>query len=186
MRWKTTVVLLLATVGIGAYIALYEIKQPTPEQRPRVAKRVARIPSDTVIRMTIESPQATLTLTREGTVWHFDPEGFRADPQRISRILAYTESLFANRILSDSAEQPLEPSMFGLDPAVGRLTLLTDEGETTLHFGEATAVAGYRYLQRADRPEVFIIATGLFDAINQPLETFRAQEEDAGDESDQP
>ena len=175
MRWKTTLVLLAVTIGLGAYISLYELKQQDPKERRERAKRVVAIPPETVTGLTMDTPRGHVRLVREGTLWRLVPEGLRADPDRISQVLRETAWLIADRVLTVSPTQPLERAAFGLDPAVGRLTLVTDEASTTLLVGEETAVAGSRYVQVDGRPEIFVVPERVFEAIHQPAETFHDQ-----------
>ena len=160
-------------VGIGTYISLYELRQPAPERRDRLARRIVSIPAETVTELVIENPEASLTLGREGTDWRLHPRGIRADAGLVRELLGYTDALTAERVLSAADHEPLDRSAYGLDPPVARLRLVTDEGSTTLLFGETTAVENNRYVQRTDRPEVFVVSSRLFDRINQDAEAFR-------------
>jgi hypothetical protein len=173
MRWKTTVVLLIATIGIGAYLSLYEIRQPPPEDRARLAQQVVRLTADEVTQLVLDLPNVKVTLSREGTTWRLAPQQLRADPALTSKLLGALDPLIAERILSGSAEQPLNPNSYGLDPAVGWMSVVSPAGPTTLLFGETTPVAGNRYVQVKGRPEIFVVSAGLFDDANQALEQFR-------------
>ncbi|MBI3330516.1 MAG: DUF4340 domain-containing protein [Candidatus Omnitrophica bacterium] len=173
MRWKTTVLLLVLTVGVGAYVSLYELKQPTPEERERRSRQVISIAPASVSRLEIALPQAGVSVVRDGTTWRMSPAQVRADPERIERILRDVNPLMAERVLSGTPEAPLDPSAFGLSPPVGRISLHADGAPTSLLLGETTAVHGNRYLQVEGRPEVFVVPPALFEDANQPTETFR-------------
>ena len=172
-RWKTTALLLLVTVGVGAYISLYELKQPAPEEREQLAKEIVSLPRESVTQLVLELPAVKATLTHDGTAWRLAPGGVRAHEELINGILRHTNPLRAERALTASAEQPLDPKAFGLDPPAGRITFLSRGVPTTLLIGETTAVHGNRYLQVTGRPEVFVVPGGVFDDANQPLESFR-------------
>jgi hypothetical protein len=58
MPWKTTLALLVATFGVGAYITLYEIKQPPPEERQALARQVLDLAPEAVTQVLIERPAA--------------------------------------------------------------------------------------------------------------------------------
>ena len=173
MKWKTTVVLLLAVVGLGAYVSLYDLRQPTPKQRERRSKIVVSLPRESVNQLELELPDVTITLTYDGTVWRRSPDGARAYEEQINGILRHTNRLRASRVLTGSDDHPLTPSDFGLDPPVGRITLRTEEGSTTLLVGDTVPTRTSRYLQVAGRPELFIVRPALFDDANQPADTFR-------------
>ncbi len=173
MRWKTTLVLLVITVGAGAYVSLYELKQPTPDEREWRSRQVLALAPASVTRLELAMPQAAVTLTREGAAWRLAPAQVRADLDLVERLLRGVNPLMAERVLTASAEQPLDLKAFGLDPPAGRLTVHAGGEPTVLLLGETTAVNDNRYLQVAGRPEVFVVPPALFDDANQPVEAFR-------------
>ncbi len=173
MRWKTTLILLTATIGIGAYISLYEIRQPSPEEREHRAKRVLAVDPSTVTALTLDLPQAKVALTRNGDVWTLAPKGLRADTELIDRIMSSLSPLESERVLSPSSDHPIDPKAYGLEPPVGTLSLTANGISTTLFFGETTAVQNNRYLKVASRPEIFVISSELFETANVPTQTFR-------------
>ncbi len=173
MRWKTTVVLLIVTVGIGAYLSLYEIRQPSPEEQTQRSKHLVDIAADTVTQLVLDLPKAKVTLTRQGSEWRMNPGNFRADDGILNRILSELAPLSAERTLTNSREHALDAKAFGLAPAVGWLTVVSHETPTTILIGESTPVQGNRYVKISGRPNIAIISSSLFDTANQPLEAFR-------------
>ena len=69
MKWKTTLALLVLTVGVGAYVSLYELKQPLPEERQRLAARILHVLPDEVTSLAVELPHAKVTLNKDGETW---------------------------------------------------------------------------------------------------------------------
>jgi hypothetical protein len=173
MQWKTTIALFLVTVGIGAYIALYEIKQPLPGERERLSRQVADIPPESVRQLTIDFPVTKITLDRSAHGWQVSPPGARADADRIERLLLYFSPLSAERFLTGSAQQPLDLKTYGLDPAVGTLTVTSADQATTLLFGSPTPIQQNRYAMARGRPEVAIVPDDVFVESNQTPEKFR-------------
>ena len=173
MKWKTTLLLLTITIGIGTYISRYEIRQPTPEEQARRLQRVLDIPPDTVTHLQLRLPSATLTFARADATWTLAPHGVRADATRIAQLLSQLEPLEAIRVLSGSANKPLELKSYGLDPAVGEITCTARGTPTMLLIGSATPMHKNRYAKLANRPEIFVIDASVFDTANQPVDTFR-------------
>ncbi len=173
MQWKTTALLLVITIGIGTYVSLYELKQPTPEERERRSRQVIAVSPATVTRLELALPQAAAMVTREGTTWRIIPARVRADPERIERILRDADPLMAERVLTGTPDEPLDPSAFGLAPPVGRITVHAEGAPTTFLLGETTAVNGNRYLQVAGHPEVFVVPPALFEDANHPADALR-------------
>lgn len=174
MRWKSTLVLVALTVALGAYVALYEIKQPAPEQRRERASRVLTMNPDAISAVTIERPQTgAVELVRDGVLWRLGAGGVRADPTVVQDLLDATRSLRAERTLSGPDGHSLEAATYGLEPPVARLVLREGDRTTALRFGEATAVAGRRYLQIEGQAKIFVVSSALFDGINRPADAFR-------------
>lgn len=172
-RWKTTLALLIITVGIGAYISLYELRQPTPEEREHRSKEVLSLKLEQITQLVLDLPQAKATLTRDAATWRIEPQKVRADSELTDRILEECAPLMAERILSPTSERPLDLKAYGLEPAVGWLSFATKTTSVTLLIGEATAVGNNRYAKVSDRPEVFIIPPTLFEMANVPAATLR-------------
>ncbi|MBI4342946.1 MAG: DUF4340 domain-containing protein [Candidatus Omnitrophica bacterium] len=174
MHWKTTVVLLVATVGIGAYVSLYELRQPDPERREELATQIVDLSPDEVMQAVFDLPQAKGTITREGTVWRISPKGLRASRDELAKVLDRLAPLTSERTLSASnPKRPLDLKTYGLDPGIGRLSLTVHGVTTVLRFGETTAVGGRRYLQVEGSPRVHVVDGALFDEANQPVDRFR-------------
>lgn len=173
MRWKTTAFLLVTTVAVGAYLSRYELRQPSPEERARLSKRVVDIQAADVSQLVLDLPNAKATFTRHGTAWTLTPKDARANVTLITQLLSRLEPLTAERVLSGTSEKSLDPKAFGLDPAAGWLSVVARGMPTTLLFGETTPLKGNRYLKVAERPEIFVVPSGLFEAANQPSEQFR-------------
>ncbi len=172
MRWKSTLILLALVLATGAYIALYEIKQPPTELREQLARQVADLAPDTVTQVVFQTPAASGTLTRDASAWRLtSPIRARADGARVQDLLGALSPLVAERVLP--GEPPLTLSDYGLEPPIATVTLVAGEATTTLHVGEATPVGGNRYLKRADRPEVFVVRADLFELLNVALDAFR-------------
>lgn len=178
LRWKTTLALFLATVVVGAYVSLYELKQPTPEERQARSKQVVRLSPTEVTWLRVECPEATVTLERHSdSSWRLTaPISARAEESLAQRILDALDPLEAERVLEGSTDKPLSVGDYGLEPPRGKLSVKAGQQETVLLFGESTAVGSHRYLKRADSPNIFVTGTQLFDAVNQPLETYRSHE----------
>lgn len=171
MKWKTTLVLLIVTVAVGAYVSRYELRRPTAEQRERLAQQVADIPPDTVRRVRIELPKTTVAIERAANSWQMtEPLRARAEASLVSQILAELNPLTAERTLTGTS---LKPADYGLDPAQGTLTIEADGGTTVLRLGEHTAVGENRYIALPNQSKVFVVGPDLFELIEQPADAYR-------------
>lgn len=178
MKWKTTLVLLIITVGVGAYVSLYELKQPDPERRQELARQVVQINPDTVTELSAAFPVSTVAWTHQGGAWRLtSPVASRADEAAVQRILDELNPLDSEQVMAGSSAAPLALPQYGLEPARGTLSVTTGSQTTTLRFGDPTAVGHHRYLALAQAPtKVWVISAGLFEALDQPGEAFRSHE----------
>lgn len=177
MRWKTTLVLLVATIAIGAYVSLVDLKQPTREEQEIHARQVAQIPPDDVTALAVKTSKGGVELAREGDHWRLtSPKPVRADDTLVRRILNELSPLTTQRVLEGSTGKPIKPEDYGLLPSLAAVTVTTPSRSTTLLLGRATATGGKRYAKLADRPTIYVIDGGLFDLIDQPVESFRSHD----------
>ena len=172
MNWKTTLVLLLAVVGVGAYVSLVELRRPTPEQRARLAKQILDLDPSRVHGVQLDLPDAKFTLTRKQGAWRIAPGGLRADDALVSRLLTHLGPLISERTLSGRAT-PLNLAHFGLEPPVGTIRLQAEGADYTLLFGALTPVGDVRYLKRADQPDVMLVTPSFYEDANKPADAFR-------------
>src|SRR3989338_2654431 len=172
MKWKSTLVLLVVTVALGAYVSLYELKQPSSETRERLAKQLVRFDPQVVQRVTIEASHGALALVRTDGTWRLEDPPVRADGALIDGILQDLKDLLITRTL-EAGDAPLDPTAYGLEPAKARIVVTTSEEALTVLFGETTAVGSHRYVKRADVPEIHVVTDGLYDTIDEPRYTFR-------------
>lgn len=173
MRWKTTLVLLAATVGLGAYVSLYEIQQPPRELRDRIARQILEVDTLAVTRVELAMPLSNVHMARESRGWYIDPEHFRADAAMVEALLTNFSPLISEHTLTGSPEQPLDAAAYGLAPPIGRVVLITGDGASTIHFGDETPVSQGRYVQVGGRPEIFVVPRHVFETANQSPEAFR-------------
>jgi len=177
MRWKSTLVLLILAIGIGTYVALYELKTPTREEQEALAKQVVRLAAEEVTNLLVEFPEVKVSLGRTNGSWYLKgPLTARAEELVVQRILDELNLLEAERVLEGSNDKPLALAEFGLEPPRGRLGVIAGERAITLAFGDETVVGENRYLKPADSPKVFVVAPWLFDTLNQPLDAYRSHE----------
>ena len=139
MRWKTTALLLIAAVGLGAYISLYEIRQPSPEERRDTATHLINLSPRSITQVTLELPAATLTLRRTAEGWRVEPPGARADADRVTPLLEAVSPLIFQRALSAVPGHPLDLASYGLKPPVGVITF-TASGAAHRSRGIAAAI----------------------------------------------
>ncbi len=172
MRWKTTLILLTATIALGAYVSLYEIKQPSPEQREQKLKQILSLKEADIKGLRVTTPKADVQLRLENGQWIVLPDGWRADPGMVGEIVDRIPWLSAQRSLKSDAKAPIDLKAYGLEPPQGRLAVETEKPFTLL-FGDTTPIGHRRYVQIEGQTDVHVVSTTLFEALNHPSEAFR-------------
>lgn len=172
MRWKSTVALLLITIGVGAYISLYEIKQPSKTLQKRLAKQIIALDAESISHIRIESPEINDSFTLEASGWRRDSDQRRASFDMIDEILSHLHDLKSKRTLSATADESLDLETFGLTPPAASLLVTHDDQNTLLRLGSPTPIHENRYLSIESKPEVFVISNSLFESMNKPTDSF--------------
>jgi hypothetical protein len=173
MKWKTTLFLLILTVGIGAYVSQVELKRPTADEQEVLNRQALNIAPETVTQVALTLPKGAVTVERTADGWRLVPQQVRANGERIGDLLDRIGPLEAGRVLQGTPDAPLDYSAFGLSPAIGSAAFLADGRTTTLLFGKAAPVGESRYAKRSDAPQVYIIPSYVFDELDVPPEQFR-------------
>jgi hypothetical protein len=165
----------LLTLGLGAYVALHEIKQPTHEEQEERQKQVVDVPIDQVTEIAVTWPVTTATMKKIDGVWRLtEPMALRADESLVTRLLNMVDVLNAERVLGEGKAAALPLAEYGLEPPIGTVTLRAGTDATTLYFGEATALGGNRYVKRPESPTVFVVHDGIGQLLNQPIDAYRS------------
>ena len=181
MKWKTTLVLLIATVAVGVYVSRYDLTQPTTERREELAKQVVQVERDEVTALTAELPEGKVELARQDGAWRLAGSlPGPADESLIQRVLFELDPLTAERVLEGTKEKPLVLAEFGLEPPRGIVTVTTKAGRTvTVWLGDPTPVEDRRYAALPGSSKIFVISNNLFEDLNQPATAFVAPPEPA-------
>lgn len=176
MRWKSTLVLLVVTVGLGVYVSQVDLKQPTVEEREQIAKEVVTVDEDAVTSIQVSGPSGSFALAKDGGVWRLtSPTAARADATQLRRLLYYLDPVESERSLKGSQDKPLALAEFGLEPPKATLTVAEGARTVTLLFGDKTPIGDSRYLKLQDKPEVYVASNRLFSAIDQAWDAYRSK-----------
>jgi hypothetical protein len=167
-RGKSTLVLFLVLVALGAYIFFVERKrEPAAEGDAEVKKKVFSVEAGKIeeLQVTASGGDRT-TLTKQGERWRVvAPVTADADEGEVSGITSNLASLEQQRVID---EKPADLKPYGLDApriqvgfrASGQKSL------TRLLLGSKTPTGGDMYAKLEDGPSVFLVSgflDGTFD-----------------------
>ena len=163
---RSTLILLVVAVGLGAYIYFVERhRAPAPEEEPN--EQLFDFEAEVVSELQVTSGDGTVTeLTRDGDSWQVvSPVQTTADDTTASSIASSLASLEVRRVIAGGEEDPdgpvdLEP--FGLDNPSLDVGFAAAGAETRhLLIGDQTPTGSDRYAKLSDSNRVFLIASYL-------------------------
>jgi len=164
-RGRSTLVLFLVLVALGAYIFFVERKrEPATEGEAEVKKKVFSIEAGKFeeLQLTASGGDQT-TLTKQGERWKIvSPVAAEADEGEVSGITSNLASLEQQRVIDEKAAD-LKP--YGLDTPRIRVGFRAagDKAVKRLLLGSKTPTGGDMYAKLEDGPAVFLVS-GFLDS----------------------
>ncbi len=177
MKLRTTVVLLIIAVALGAFIfGLDRWSQSTRERRERAA-HVVRVPRANIQGFTIRNGDELIKIRAEGDAWKMiAPWQDDADAGVVDQLLDAIQSLRPEDVVTDLGRSEKRRQMlkdFGLNKSRLRLKLDGKQMPAELLFGLETAVQGESYLRIADDDAVYVVSDDLKNIVSKKPEDFR-------------
>ena len=159
---RSTLILLVVFLALGAYVYLIELERPPASATPpneslldTTAEEFSRL------SIGVDDTETVLTRTDDGDAWQLtSPVTAAADDTQISSITSALASIEIRRVIDDAAVD-LEP--FGLNEPVVEIgfVLSGDSQEQRFLVGDATPTGGERYATLADSGRIVLIASNL-------------------------
>jgi hypothetical protein len=172
MKFRNTLMLLVLTVAVGAYVYFYEIKGGEKREKEKeAAGKLVDIKKDSVTAITLK-PDG-VELKKAGGKWELTaPVQYQADEGTVNSLLYSLES--AKRDREEIATSAAEHANYGLDPARAELIVRHEKGEQdTLYLGDNNATSTLVYARVNHDPEVVLTAKGLADNAKKSLLDWR-------------
>ena len=159
---RSTMILLVVFVALGAYVYLVELERPpTSEAPPNETLFDAAAEDFRRLTIGVEGAETVLTRSDDNNAWQVTaPVEAPADDTQVSSVTSALAALEIRRVIDDAAVD-LKP--FGLtDPVVEVGFVLSDDTEgQRLLIGDTTPTGGERYAMLADNGRVVLIASHL-------------------------
>ncbi len=196
MKPRTLLILLLWVVGLGSFIALYERKMPSSEERERQAKKIfsfgpgdvsalaieregAQLAFDRVEKPKAETPTTSEPDTSDEAPAAPAPESITAADWswRIVRpIEARADAASVGRLVDTLAGlersrtiEDVDAKATGLDQPEAKVRLKTEKGETVLEIGAKVPIGGERIVRIAGRTEGYAVPDSFWnDLLREP------------------
>lgn len=168
MNFRTTLVLLVVLVALGAYVWFGEFNAGKPTMPALTPTPVVlNFPIEEVTEMTVESGEGRVVLLHgSGSEWKLvEPVVDDADPGRMNVLMYKFSDLEASRAITDSVGSLAD---YGLDEPIVTSTFKFKDGSTiTLAVGSAVPTGAGHYAKRSDQDAVYLIPTSEVEALQQ-------------------
>lgn len=181
MSPRKLVVLTAVVVVLFAFIALFERKMPSTEERKRKGDLYWDLPEDRVTQLTLTREGETLEFQRTGDgPWRMvKPAPYPADAFAVNGLAAELSDL--KRAGSDSGEAKLEA--FGLEKPVATATLVWTEADDaqskktrTVEFGTGVPGTDMTAARVAGQTRVLFVPSSVLTSVRRPADEYRSKE----------
>jgi hypothetical protein len=176
MKWKTTLVLLIVTAGVFAYLFLVERNRPNTADAAREAQNVVNFAREKVNGIIIQNGDDKIDIRRHDDKWRLEtPIKDQADASAVNNLLLDLEnwqkdaSISAKEMEADKSKL----SDYGLAQPKLRLKLSGENAPPEIFFGKDAALEGKMYVRFANSKETFLVNQSVKKAIEKKPEDFR-------------
>src|ERR1700737_4393605 len=176
MRSKTTLILLVITAAVFAYMFFYERKAPTTEEAKRQAQNVVNFSREKIDGIVIRNGDDKIDLRRRDNKWRLEtPIKDQADSSLIDSLMLDLESWQKDATISAKEVEADKNKLneFGLSKSKLRLKLTGSGAPPEILFGKDAALEGKMYVRFENSKETFVANQSVKKAIQKKPEDFR-------------
>lgn len=176
MKFKTTILLLIAVLVLGAFIGLFERRTGSTREREEQARKALPMRADRVSYLKFEATNLLVECVRDDGTWMVvRPVRARADAAEIGRLLAGLEDLPRGEVITPAEQKArgLSPAQYGLEPPRARITLGDSLHRRTIHVGADARLGGSVYIREETRDDIVATETNLFSFIPKAVSDVR-------------
>jgi hypothetical protein len=176
MKSKTTLILLVITAAVFAYMFFYERKAPTTEEAKRRGQNVVNFSREKIDGIVIQNGDDKIDLRRRDKKWRLEtPIKDQADSSLIENLLLDLESwqkdatIPAKELEADKSKL----NEYGLSKPKLRLKLRGQDAPPEILFGKDAALEGKMYVRLENSKETFLAAQSIKKEIEKKAAEFR-------------
>ena len=176
MKWKSTLILLVITAGVFAYLFFVEHNALNTADAAREAQNVVNFSRDKVTGITIQNGDDRIDIRRHDDKWRLEmPIKDQADASVVNSLLSDLENWQKDATIS-AKEMEADKSRiadYGLAQPKLRLKLSGEKAPPEILFGKDGALEGKMYVRFANSKETFLVSQSVRKAIDKKAEDFR-------------
>ncbi len=173
MRWKTTAVLVLLLVGLGAFYYVYEVRQGPAREKATAEKDRAwqGLEAKDIEEVALTRKGETVQLKKAGDAWTLAaPVQGRAESQPVQDLLT---SLATLRVEREIDATPAKPADFGLDAPAAEIQFSAKGEKHRVRLGAKNPTGLWVYAQLGEKPAVVLVPDSLLKDAEKPVADFR-------------
>lgn len=169
MRLRSTLILAVVLIGLGAYIYFVESKQMAEEGKK---EKLLAVEPDAVTAVTLVYPDREIALAKTETGWQLTkPVSARADDTAVKTLLRAMADAEVTKTIADPGSNLAQ---FGLAPPAATVELAAgDKTLPAIEVGKTTAVSNATYVKRADQPQVYLTAAAFHSTTDKQAKDLR-------------
>src|SRR5450432_3156170 len=176
MKTRTTLILLLLVVSLGAWIKFFESKKPNTDEAARRAGNVVNFDREKLDGIMIQNGDDRIELHRQNGKWRLtEPVKDQADGAAVDNLISDIETWRKEGTIPAKEVQANKNGLneYGLTQPKLRLKLLTPDGSPEIRFGKDAALEGKMYVRLGDAKDVFVAPQTVRNDISKKPDDFR-------------
>jgi hypothetical protein len=174
MRFKGTLVLLIACLALGTFLYFYEIKGSEKREKEKQAEdQVWNLEEKNIRQMDFIYPDRHITAVRKGEEeWILTaPRQLEADSDELNRVANSASNIRREKVIEQNAA---DLNKYGLNPEKSSLKLVTKDGkEYTIDFGNDNPTGSSAYAMLPGKKEVFLVLSSVVSTFDKKLDDLR-------------
>ncbi len=176
MRFKTTLLLLIAVLGLGAFIWFVERKADTTERRENRARFALRVDAAGVKALGIVAGDLQIDCEKQGRQWLITkPVKARADAGEVERILDELTRLPRGEVITaaEQKKQKLTEADYGFAPPRARIVLRTEQRDIAILVGRDAPLGAGLYIKEEGENDIISTGTNILAALPRDVVDLR-------------
>lgn len=164
MRWRTTLILFLAVLALGAFIVLVERKADVTRERVEKARRAVQMDPLQVSYLRLETTNGVIECAKENEEWMLvHPLRARASYAAVQRLLTGLAELPRGEIITpeERAERNLSYASYGLDHPRASITYGDALHRQTIQIGRDAPLGPQLYIRVKSGDYIIATTTNL-------------------------
>ena len=176
MKWKSTLILLIITAGVFAYLFFIEHNALNTADAAREAQNVVNFSRDKITGIIIQNGDDKIDIRRHEDKWRLEtPIKDQADASVVNSLLTDLENWQKDATIS-AKEMEADKSRiadYGLAQPKLRLKLSGEKAPPEILFGKDGALEGKMYVRFANSKETFLVSQSVRKEIDKKAQDFR-------------